>query len=204
MNSRNLVAAVLLLLGTGVAAQAQSITNGNFATDLSGWTTQGPFTQWFAGSGPDSLIGVAWLNDNPNIDSFIQQTISGLTSGQTYTINGFYKTHALFFTAGSFTATIDGVTKFANPETSRVTNWTPFGFQFTPVATSAVLRLNSQVGSDSDYDVDNISIARVGVNAPEPGSLALLALAVLPMVGVLRNRISLIQGRNQRLSMNSR
>ena len=175
MHCRNLIVTAVLLLGTGVAAQAQSITNGNFTTNLAGWTIQNTTTQWLNDPGPDSLPGVAWINDFPGPVSFIQQTITGLTPGQTYTISGFYKSRVLFFSSGSFTATIDGVTKFANPETAFVTNWTPFGFQFTPSTSSVLLSLNSQVGSDSDYVVDNIAIAQGGAAAPEPGSLALLA-----------------------------
>ena len=189
MKSQQCSLIMLLLVGTGASVQAQSIVNGNFATDLSGWTTQGPNTQWRSDLGPDSAPGVAWLNDVPGPVCFVQQTISGLTPGQTYNISGFYKSLAIFASTGSFTTTIDGTTTFANPETSFVTNWTPFSFGFTPAASSAVLRLNGQVGSDSDYLVDNVVIASVGPAAtPEPGSVALLVGMGFSGAGLLMRR----------------
>jgi hypothetical protein len=172
---RNAVVAALLLVGTGVAAHAQSITNGTFNSSLAGWTVQDGDTQWRSDPGPDSLPGVAWLNDGPNVIAFIQQAVTGLTPGTTYQISGFYKSLVIFAGTGSFTATIDGVTDFANTDTSFVTNWTPFSLDFTPSAALVTLSLNSQVGSDSDYEVDNIAISSANTNAPEPGSLALIA-----------------------------
>ncbi len=59
MTLKNLVVTALLLIGTSVAANAQSITNGNFATNLSGWTIQSANTQWLSELGPDSLPGRA-------------------------------------------------------------------------------------------------------------------------------------------------
>lgn len=180
---------VLLLIGGSASsiAHAQTITNGDFPTDLSGWTTQGPNTFWRNDLGPDSLPGVAWLNDNPGPVAFIEQTITGLTPRQTYTINGFYKSLVIFAGTGSFTAQVDGTTEFANTDTSFVSNWTPFNFAFTPSATSATLRLNSQVGNDSDYLVDNISI-QAPAPVPEPGSVTLLAGMGLSGAGFLARR----------------
>jgi hypothetical protein len=182
------VLAIGLFVGAGASVQAQSIVNGDFPVDLSGWTTQGPATGQISDPGPDSVPGVAWLNDAPGPVAFIQQTIPGLTPGQSYTINGFYKTKVIWASVGSFTATIDGTTKFANTETSAVTNWTPFSFGFTPAATSAVLRLNGQVGSDSDYVVDKIAIKSNATATPEPGSVALLVGMGLSGVGLLARR----------------
>ena len=36
--------AIALFVGAGASVHAQSVVNGNFPTDLSGWTTQGPNT----------------------------------------------------------------------------------------------------------------------------------------------------------------
>lgn len=189
MKSRQCTLITLLFVGTGASVHAQSIVNGDFTTDLSGWTTQGPNTQWRSDLGPDSAPGVAWLNDVPGPVCFVQQTISGLTPGQTYNISGFYKSLAIFASTGSFTVTVDGNTMFANPETSFVTNWTPFSFGFTPSVSSAVLRLNGQVGSDSDYIVDNVAIASAGPAAtPEPGSVALLVGMGISGAGLLMRR----------------
>lgn len=174
MNYRSSILAVVVFVGAGASAQAQAIVNGDFITDLSGWTTQGSTTFQVSDPGPDTVPGVAWLNDGFGPVAFIQQTIPGLTPGQNYSISGFYKTRVIWQSVGSFTATIDGATKFVNTETSAVTNWTPFSFGFTPSITSAVLRLNAQVGSDSDYVVDKIAIKSNATATPEPGSVALL------------------------------
>ena len=42
MNYRSSILAVVVFVGAGASAQAQAIVNGDFITDLSGWTTQGP------------------------------------------------------------------------------------------------------------------------------------------------------------------
>jgi hypothetical protein len=179
---------IAMFVGAAASAQAQAIVNGNFTTNLSGWTTPDSATEWLNDLGPDSVPGVVWLNDVPGPVAYVQQTVSGLTPGQAYDISGFYKSRDFFYTTGSFTATIDGVTDFANPETSFVTNWTPFSFDFTPSASSVVLRVNGQVGSDSDYDADEIAIASVGTATPEPGSIALLMGLGLSGSGLLIHR----------------
>jgi len=62
-------------------------------------------------------------------------------------------------------------------------------FGFTPAVSSAVLRLNGQVGSDSDYIVDNVAIASAGPAAtPEPGSVALLVGMGISGAGLLTRR----------------
>jgi hypothetical protein len=176
---------LFLSFGLTTSAHAQSIVNGDFITDISGWTTQGPNTMWVSDPGPDSVPGVMWINDIPGV-AFAEQTITGLTVSQTYTISGFYKSHSLFFGPGSFTASIDGTPLFANTDSAFVSTWEPFSLGFTASATSALLRLDTQVGNDSDYTVDKITIASAA--APEPGSLALLASIGVTGAGILARR----------------
>ena len=134
------------------------------------------------------MSGVAWLNDVPGPVCYIQQTITGLTPGDAYTLTGFYKTRDLWVSTGSFTVTLDGVTEFADTQTSAVTTWTPFSVGFTPTATSTVLRLNAQVGSDSDYVVDEIALQSNATATPEPGSVAMLVGLGLSGSGLLIHR----------------
>ncbi len=174
----------LVALSLTPRARAQSITNGDFVTDLSGWTTQGPSTIWVGDNGPDNVSGAAWINDVLNATPFLQQTITGLTSGQNYTISGFYGSRDQFFGTGSFTAQIDGTTDFVNTDMGN-TDWKPFAFTFTAASASAVLRFNAQVGNDSDYRVDKIAITPAAV--PEPGSIALV-VGFLAVGGVFARR----------------
>ena len=170
-------------------AQGQVITNGDFTTDISGWTTQGVFTQWSNFNGPDSLPGCMWLNDVPGPVAYGEQTITGLNPGQTYNISAFYESHVFFFGPGSFTAQVDGTTYFTNPDTAYVSAWTPVSFSFVAATSSATLRFNAQVGNDSDYNVDKVVLSTKGNTAvPEPGSVALLVGMITVGAGVLRKR----------------
>lgn len=177
------------LFGLTNAANAQVIVNGDFTTDISGWTTQGPFTQWSALPGPDAVSGVMFINDVRNAPAYAQQTITGLTFGQTYNISASYKSQVFFFTTASFTASVDGIPYFANPDISFVSAWTPFNFNFVAGGPTALLRFDSQVGSDSDYDLDKVVITTNGIAAvPEPGSVALLVGMAALGAGILRRR----------------
>ena len=161
--------------GTFSEVKAQTLVNGNFDTDISGWTTSGPYNLWQGGAGSDTLPGYGWINDIPGPTPYLEQTVTGLTSGQSYNFSGYYKSDVLFFGSDSFKAQVDGTTYFSNPDTSFVSGWTPFSFDYTATGSSATLRLVTQVGNDSDYDVDSISVRANRVTAtPEPGSVALL------------------------------
>ena len=170
-------------------AQGQTIANGDFVADISGWTTQGVFSQWSGSLGPDAVAGCMWLNDVAGPVAYGEQTITGLTVGQTYNISAYYQSHVFFKGTNSFTAAVDGTTYFTNTDTAFVTNWTPLSFSFVPATTAATLRFSAQVGSDSDYNVDKVVISTKGTTAvPEPGSIALLIGLTTVGAGVLRKR----------------
>ena len=70
---------VILLTNKSVWSDAL-IVNGNFETDISGWSTSNapgtdPDVRWHPANGPDSQPGVMFINDVAGIVPWAEQTI---------------------------------------------------------------------------------------------------------------------------------
>jgi hypothetical protein len=152
------------------------IINGNFETDDYGWV-HNQQTYWEPEIGPDGHMGVLFINDIPGPVAFAEQLITDLTPDTTYTITGYYKTRVDWHAGPSFKAYIDDTEKFSGGYTL-INDWTLFSFNFTSVDADAKLHFETQVGSDSDYVIDQIAIT------PEPATLLLFGLGGL----ILRKR----------------
>jgi hypothetical protein len=172
----------ILLLALTVPAGASNpefVVNGTFDTNLSGWTvsTSGCTNPgWMADGNPG---GSAWLNACGEVgsDPSIAQTLTGLTSGETYTLRGDYRSVASSFgnpaKPDAFEVELDGtvILSLGRPSPT-ATTWTAFSVQFTATATSHTIAFYAERdGDDSDFAVDNISVMSDEPSVPTPTPL---------------------------------
>lgn len=175
----------LLLLGLmAIPASAQNfVANGTFDTFVPTNGTGGSWTSstiggggggWNAAGGNPTAHFI--LNENGfSPDPRIEQTLTGLTIGQTYTVQGDYQIHvALGNPANSFGVLIDAsvILQLGNPGTV----WTAFTTNFVATSTSHVLAFEAERnGSDHSYAIDNIGVFTA---VPEPATWALMAVGM--------------------------
>ena len=204
----------------GPAAQAGIIQNGSFedvqigtpfssnAADIPGWThtgAAGDALLWRAGPQCCGGTNTALAGDGkqfvtlgggfgPSGSAAWSQTITGLLSGQAYTVNflmaaeGETSTQQLTvgFTSGSSTASETFTSLATNTEFWQ--NWGPNVYNFVPTATSATLQF-SVLNQPFDVGLDGVSIALAdGHTVPEPTTLGLLGLGVVGVGFVRRKR----------------
>jgi PEP-CTERM motif len=160
---------LLFLCMSGIPASAQNIVvNGTFDTFVPSNGTGGSWTSsnisnggWVnLGGNPTAyfILNETGLATNPRIE----QVLSGLTIGQTYTVQGDYQIHVpLGDPANSFGVLIDTSVIFqsSNP----VAAWTPFSTTFVATSTS------------HSYSIDNLGVFTA---VPEPATWALMGLGM--------------------------
>lgn len=174
-------AVVPFVLVAASGASAQTLANGDFAGDASGWNFSAPFGGYSNGAGSDGAAGYFWINSNGGAEvPFIEQSITGLATGGIYEVSGFYATLAIFNSGDPFRVLIDGVLQYSDD--NRRSPWAQFSFQFTATGASALLRFEAEVTADSDWAVDTIKVKEV----PAPGAMGLLGVAGL--AGLRRRR----------------
>jgi hypothetical protein len=197
--------AVLCLLGALAAlpASAQNIvTNGNFSANgpgaaviPTGWTYNVGGSDWGIFNDANSFPGGGnyfWINSAPGAVPTLGQVLN-VTPGVTYDISGVYRTLVIGSTQDSFEV------RFLNNANNAVLSsstfdptgsaWVPFSFTGSFAVANVRLELRAQVGGDSDYAVDNISlVARAASAAPEPGSIALALFGAGGYAGILVRR----------------
>jgi hypothetical protein len=205
---------LFVVLGLSTQARAANITNGSFEVDgnFSGTCNGGGATGW---SGGFEICGVGYFGaaappDGNNFFiigggsdcpacSALSQTITGLTSGVSYTV-AFYLTAegfhtpdtaeqvAVSMTAGSPTGSQNFLAPAVASGQPIWSSWTQFGYTFQANSTSATIQFHQTgpQGSD-DAAIDKVSIAQVGTTVPEPGTLVLLG-AGLGCLSFLRYR----------------
>lgn len=187
LSSRRTFALAMVLSWMMPVSAQNFIVNGSFDTFVPSNGTGGSWTSstiggggggWnAAGGNPTAYFS---LNENGfSPDPRIEQIITGLTIGQSYTVSGDYQIHVpLGNPADSFGVLIDAavILQLGNPGTT----WTPFSTTFVATSTSHVLALEAERnGSDHSYNIDNISVAAV---VPEPATWAMIALAASGIV----------------------
>jgi PEP-CTERM motif len=166
-----------LAMFASVGAHADLVTNGGFETgDFTGWTVFGGFFNGVDDQAPQSGTYAAYFGDPVQTPSGIFQTLA-TTAGQLYTVSFWLANEVDVNGLGvpnSFAFSWNGTTEMSVSDVLGPTGYTLYSF--TLVATSAATDIAFTFASDPAFwDFDNVSAVDVGT-APEPGSLALLAL----------------------------
>ena len=186
------LAVVGAIVAVAGASNAQ-IINGGFEGGLAPWVPGGFGTVPGNGGVLNDSFSISgnyyWLNEGPGPQVGVSQTLS-ILSPTNLSISGQYATRVLGSGTNSFLVRVldasnDSVLHQATFNPTGVGNWTNFSVT-TGVINVPNIRVAfiSQVGFDDDYMIDNITAN----STPEPGAVALLALALVPGVAVLRRR----------------
>jgi len=188
--SRRLRGAFAALLLFPIAASANLIVNGDFATGLSGWT---PSVACFAvaySSSTGNPAGSALLNQcgEATADPSVTQSVSGLSVGATYDLsweNRLHVNYAGSANGASFGVFIDGVIRqlsenlassFVGGSLSFVATSTTHSFTFAGELDTRTPGVPTV--TDVSYFLDNVSLDRQQAGVPEPSALLLLGLAL--------------------------
>lgn len=191
-------------------ARANLIVNGAFDTDAGSWTSggigAGGYTSFFG-----NPAGSFLLNNNGSVDSdpFIEQTVSGLSIGASYTIGFETARHVNFAgssanTNASFGVFVDGAAILLKHELG--VSFVSDAIGFTATSASHTIRFAAELSagtlaggipgvvalvgggiSDVSYYLDNVSLTADAVGIPAPTS-GLLLLAGLAGLYTLRRR----------------
>jgi len=160
-----------------IAGSVQLATNSDFATtppmtpgqgtytydptNVSGWTFSGATgsgsgvaeygSAWGWTAAPDGSNQVAFLQNT----STLTQTISGLTTGQQYTVS-FYLEDRPGYTSNPITVSMGGTTLLS---TTPGSGWTLYTEQFTATAASEVLSFSTSTTSgDNDTGLSDVTV----------------------------------------------
>lgn len=175
---------VLLLFAMLGSVQAQNfILNGTFDTFVPNNGTGGSWTSinvespgWSATGGNPGARFLLNASGQAATNPTIQQTITGLTIGQSYTVMGDYVIHVpIGNPANSFAVLLDNapLLQLGNPGIT----WTPFSIEFIATSSSHLIGLEAERGdSDHSYLIDNIQVVAAAV--PEPATWAMISLAI--------------------------
>ncbi|VAX14659.1 hypothetical protein MNBD_GAMMA24-2628 [hydrothermal vent metagenome] len=185
---------IAIMFGLMQSAQAVIITNGDFSTDASGWSTSAAFGGYSADDG--NPAGSFLLNGggSTSSDPWISQTVSGLTIGAIYDLSWDLLLHA-DWNGSSANGLSFGV--FLNGDvidlSQQLTNdWVSDQVSFTAFDKSLTLMFAAELDNrtpgvngttDVSYYIDNISLTQQidngpGGGVPEPATLLLLAVGL--------------------------
>ncbi|MEA5577390.1 carbohydrate binding domain-containing protein [Anabaena sp. UHCC 0451] len=172
-----------IMVSSASPAQAlEFVSNGNFESNLTGWTTSG----WFMASGSiggNSSLKAVTNNTNSNPGN-LSQTISGLVAGQDYNFSFDYyqqaSTNAIIATLGSTT-----LASLINTTPAAFTN---FSTTFTATAPSAVLNFQGYNDFGGGAFLDNVSLNDAATPVPfdVPGGATIPTVGSLFALGLMR------------------
>ena len=174
-----------VLVGLPANADANLITNGDFATgDTTGWTLTGDtsFTVVVTGGTPPQA---SYLLAGPTSPAELSQSFSTI-AGQAYQISFDLQAESTTADPAFFAARFNGGTIFSTPTPATSFSWTTFTFTETASTTSSILSFDYVQNNDVDsfYDLTNVSVTAV----PEPGVYAMMGIGLLLMAFVVRHR----------------
>ena len=190
--------AIALSAGTITSAHAANlITNGSFETgDLTGWTSSygslNPFGTTY-GSGMDGTYW-AWLAGYETPIT-LSQTVTGLTSGATYTLSWIMASE--FFNADAVRVSVNGGagSLFTAPpyiaggfNGGFWDNWVSKSLTFTATGTSATIQFDTIGLNIEGYDVGIDKVSLLAGGAPEPATWAMMILGIGAVGFAMRRR----------------
>lgn len=191
-HARLITGGALCLVAFG--AQANLITNGDFATNAAGWTfnrNTGGDWGWRASGNPG---GSFWINHNGGPvgpgepDPRLFQSIA-TAPGQQYLLTFDYARVVAAGAAVALAVDVDGVQQAAFQVFGDF-DWRSESLLFTAGAATSTISFRTEInGTDIDAAVDNVVVVRQAPPAvPEPGLLALLGLGLLGLGASFRSR----------------
>lgn len=164
--------------------ESVSLANGRWTTlsSLSGWTVGPQNVEVRNNVAGSAFAGLNFVELDTSRNSWISQTFT-TTVGQTYHLSFMWANRPDNFGANSngISWQIDALNGVVGKNT--VTAWTRFEQDFVATGTSTTLRLGASGSSDGmGTSLDAVSVTQLPAAAakstvPEPGSLALLAMA---------------------------
>ncbi len=203
----------LAALGVPVAASANLLSNGDFedpaiTAQTSESISSGTVTSWtWAGSGGSEYLQngsdgsvdpqsgnqwISWGNSGYIGGSLAQSFIT--SSGTTYTVSYWLNDYVAVDAAQQVTVSVNNAGM-----TSQTANmpsgfgWTEHTFDFTATSLSTTLTFfdasSLSAGNDANWALDNVSVDATAAAIPEPGTMGILATALLGF-GLIRRRTS--------------
>ncbi len=173
-------------LGLMVAPASAMLINGDFEAGTTGWggNVELNSTIHNPGASPNGGNYGSAQAGGQNVDRTITQTVTGLTPFATYALDGYWASNSAG-TIGTAKVTLTGDT--ADSDTVAYGNtagfgWTPHNTLSAKASAAGELAIVYRVTTDGNWS-NGAAIHVDGVTlTPEPGSLAILALAGLPML----------------------
>ena len=180
MNKKTLLI-IAVLASAALSARAQNlVTNPGFETgDFTGWTNNSSGNFVNSGNAYDGTYS-AWMGAVGSDGDFNQSIAT--TTGHVYTVSFYLLNQG--GTPDDFTASFAGVTIYTITNGNQMP-WTLETGTVTATSSSSLLDFSAR--QDPAYwQVDDVSVTAV---VPEPGTLGLIALGALGLVGALRKRL---------------
>lgn len=160
---------LLAFLVTGMACGAPVGVNTGFENGLTGWTNADVVLETGSAYGGTKRLNLQ--------NGFISQSVSGLVAGQVHTVRLAYIRVGAEFPLGSARVMIDGqvIGEIHSGQTNEYLSAN--GFEFIPVATSAILRIESQETSSNGLRIDAVRIVTGALPPPPAASWSSLMVA---------------------------
>lgn len=191
----------LLFLAVG-SANANLIVNGSFENpalsgnswsvfnSIEGWTTiQGAGIEIQRNTVVDAQDGDQYVELDSHYNSWMEQTISGLTAGNEYYFSFWYqaRTNNLYNDNGIDVYWNGILVMDISNILASDAGWTEYTAVFTADSDVAALSFNADGTSNSlGGFIDNVSLTSV----PEPAPIALMALGIIGLVAARKRRAS--------------
>ena len=180
----NRILLMIVVVASGaLSARAQNlVVNPGFETgDFTGWTQWGDTSATGVTSGFQHSGSFAAYFGPVFSDGGIDQTIA-TTVGQVYNVS-FWLDNRDTLANNRFSASFAGVT-ILSLTNSGPFSYTQYSMDITATSSSSLLHF-STYNPPSYWDLDDVDVHAV---VPEPGTLGLIALGALGLVGAVRKR----------------